>query len=149
VIAQFRAEAGQTKTPLEVEVPAYLVGELDRLRVDQILTHLIDNALKFGTGKPVAVSATSDGESARIQVRDSGIGIAPEDQARIFQRFERAVPTRHFGGFGLGLWMVRQIVEALGGTISVESEPGRGATFTVDLPLRAKHEATPTGMESC
>ncbi|KFE64420.1 hypothetical protein DB31_2214 [Hyalangium minutum] len=138
VTARFRAEAEQTKTPLEVNVPASLIGEWDRIRVDQIMTNLVSNALKFGKGKPVTVSATSDGESALIQVRDLGIGIAPEDQERIFQRFERAVPTRHFGGFGLGLWIVRQIVEALGGTICVESELGRGATFTVELPLQAR-----------
>jgi signal transduction histidine kinase len=69
-------------------------------------------------------------------VRDQGIGIAPDDQARIFERFERAVPTRHYGGFGLGLWLVRQIIEALGGTIAVESEVGKGSLFTVGLPLR-------------
>lgn len=113
-----------------------LVGKWDRLRIEQIITNLVSNALKFGQGKEVVVSATSDGESARIQVVDSGIGLSPEDQVRIFQKFERAVPVRHFGGFGLGLWVVRQIVEALGGTISVESEPGRGSTFTVELPLR-------------
>jgi signal transduction histidine kinase/PAS domain-containing protein len=145
VTARFQAEAEQTMTPLEVEVPAALVGEWDRLRVGQVITNLVGNALKFGKGRPVVVSATSDGESARLQVRDAGIGIAPEDQARIFQRFGRAVPTHHFGGFGLGLWMVRQIVEALRGTISVESEPGRGATFTVNLPLHASREATPAG----
>jgi signal transduction histidine kinase len=103
VTARFRAEAEQTNTPLEVEVPACLVGEWDRLHLDQIIARLVSNALKFSTGRLVAVSATSDGEPTRIQVRDSGIGIAPEDQTRIFQRFERAVLTRHFGGFGLGL----------------------------------------------
>lgn len=141
VIERFRPEAEQTTTPLEVEVPASLVGEWDRFRVDQIMTNLVSNALKFGKGNPVTVSATSDGKSARIQVRDSGIGIAPEDQERIFQRFERVVPTRHFGGFGLGLWIVRQMVEALGGTISVESEPGRGTLFTVELPLQASRRS--------
>lgn len=137
VTARFRAEAEQQQTPLEVQVPSSLIGEWDRFRLDQILTNLVGNALKFGQGKPVTVSATSGGTSARLQVRDLGIGIAPEDQERIFQRFERAVPTRHFGGFGLGLWLVRRIVEALGGTISVESELERGATFTVLLPLRS------------
>jgi signal transduction histidine kinase len=68
-------------------------------------------------------------------VRDHGIGIAPEHQSRIFQRFERAVSERHYGGFGLGLWIVKQIVESLGGDIRVESQPGKGATFTVALPL--------------
>ncbi|HEY8142815.1 MAG TPA: ATP-binding protein, partial [Kofleriaceae bacterium] len=68
-------------------------------------------------------------------VRDRGIGISPEDQQRIFQRFERAVSSRHFGGLGLGLWIVRQIVDAHGGSIEVESRPGKGAAFAVTLPL--------------
>jgi signal transduction histidine kinase len=67
-------------------------------------------------------------------VRDHGIGIAPADQARIFERFGRAVPARAYGGFGLGLWLVKQGAEALGGTVAVESAPGEGARFTVTLP---------------
>jgi signal transduction histidine kinase len=67
-------------------------------------------------------------------VRDYGIGIDPDDQARIFERFERAVSSRHFGGFGLGLWLSRQIIEAHHGSIQVQSEPGKGSTFEVKLP---------------
>jgi hypothetical protein len=73
---------------------------------------------------------------ARLRVRDRGLGIPPEDQVRIFERFERAVPTRHYGGFGLGLWISRQLVEAMGGNIQVDSTPGQGSTFTVELPLQ-------------
>jgi signal transduction histidine kinase len=69
-------------------------------------------------------------------VRDRGIGISAADQRRIFQRFERAVSRRNYGGFGLGLWIVRQIVEALGGTVRVESMPGEGSTFEVELSRR-------------
>jgi signal transduction histidine kinase len=72
--------------------------------------------------------------SALIRVRDQGIGIAPEHHDRIFGRFERAVSNRHFGGLGLGLWITRQLVEAMGGRISVKSVPNEGATFTVELP---------------
>jgi signal transduction histidine kinase len=74
------------------------------------------------------------GPVARLEVRDHGIGIGPGDQARVFERFERAVSRRRFGGLGLGLWIARQVVEAHGGTISLSSEPGRGSTFTVELP---------------
>ncbi|HUL59423.1 MAG TPA: ATP-binding protein, partial [Anaeromyxobacteraceae bacterium] len=80
---------------------------------------------------------TADGERACIEVRDRGIGIAAADQRQIFERFERAVSSRNYGGLGLGLYIVRRIVEAHGGTIRVESEPGEGAAFFVDLPLRA------------
>jgi len=67
-------------------------------------------------------------------VRDEGIGIAPEDQGRLFERFGRVVSERHYGGFGLGLWIVRRICEALGGGVAVQSTPGQGSTFTVQLP---------------
>jgi signal transduction histidine kinase len=71
-----------------------------------------------------------------MTVSDSGLGIAPEDLERIFKRFERAVSARHFGGLGLGLWITRQSVESLGGSIAVQSRPGFGSAFSVELPLR-------------
>jgi signal transduction histidine kinase len=78
----------------------------------------------------------------RVRVRDHGIGIAPEDQARIFERFERAVPERHYGGFGLGLWVARLVVEEHGGKIRVASSPGDGSLFEVELP-RERRDALP------
>jgi signal transduction histidine kinase len=70
-------------------------------------------------------------------VKDHGIGIGAADQARIFERFERAVPERHYGGFGVGLWVARLVAEAHGGRIRVESAPDQGSTFTLELPLAA------------
>ena len=84
--------------------------------------------------KPIDVEVARDGERAILRVRDRGIGIGAADQERIFGRFERAVSERHFGGLGLGLWIVRQIVEAHGGTIAVRSAPGAETLFTVELP---------------
>jgi signal transduction histidine kinase len=110
-------------------------GRWDRARVDQIITNLFTNALKYGRGSPVIVRVQRRGDHAVLEVVDRGIGIAPEDQERIFERFERAVSARHFGGLGLGLWITKRLVTALGGTISVRSEPGQGATFAVELPL--------------
>jgi signal transduction histidine kinase len=114
-----------------------VVGSWDRLRVETVVTNLVSNALKFGGGKPVEVSLRRAGEVARLSVTDRGIGIAPEEQGRIFEKFECAVPRRHYGGFGLGLWIVRQLVVAHGGTVRVDSQEGHGSTFTVDLPLGA------------
>ncbi|RYZ17802.1 MAG: histidine kinase [Myxococcaceae bacterium] len=109
-------------------------GEWDRSRLEQVVTNLLSNALKYGAGRPVEVVVKASRDRAKLVVQDHGIGIPLDAQARIFDRFERAVPTSSYGGLGLGLWMVRQVVEAHGGGVRVESEPGAGATFTVELP---------------
>jgi len=114
-----------------------LVGSWDRERIEQVVENLLSNATKFGAGKPVEVAVGRQDGSAVLTVRDHGIGISPEDHARIFERFERAVSARNFSGFGLGLWIVRQNVEAHGGSIAVDSRAGEGSTFTVRLPLPA------------
>jgi signal transduction histidine kinase len=109
-------------------------GQWDRLRLEQIVTNLVTNALKYGAGQPIDVVVRGDEESARLSVTDRGIGIAAEHQERIFQRFERAVTDERYSGFGLGLWITRQIVDELGGTMSLQSVPGEGSTFIVELP---------------
>jgi signal transduction histidine kinase len=120
----------------EVSVDAELpvVGRWDRMRLDQVLTNLVTNAMKYGRGKPIEVRVVADGEQARVEVTDHGIGIAPEHQARIFERFERAVTPREYGGLGLGLWIVARVVEELRGRVRVLSAPGEGARFIVELP---------------
>jgi signal transduction histidine kinase len=113
-----------------------IVGEWDPLRMETIVTNIVSNAIKFGTGRPVSVTVRRVGDLARLSVVDRGIGIPLKEQQRIFEKFECAVPRQHYGGFGFGLWIVRQLVAAHGGTIQVESAEGQGSTFTVDLPLR-------------
>jgi PAS domain S-box-containing protein len=95
-------------------------------------------------GKPIQLVARPDGSRALLVVTDGGIGLAHDAQRRVFERFARAVPSRNFGGLGLGLYIARQIVEAHGGHIEVASEPGAGATFTVELPLEGEGTAEPT-----
>ncbi|MFZ5471544.1 MAG: PAS domain-containing sensor histidine kinase [Myxococcota bacterium] len=134
VAERHQEDARRTGTPLWVHVEGPLWGRWDRLRMDQVIDNLLSNALKYGKGKPVSLSLEERSGQVHLTVRDEGIGIAPEAQERIFQRFERAVPGRHIGGIGLGLWIVRQFVESMGGRVELDSAPGKGSTFLVELP---------------
>ncbi len=125
---------------IEVRAAGEAVIWCDRLRFEQVLSNLIANAVKYGAGEPIEVVVEPDDESVAVSVRDHGIGIPADRLPRIFDRFERAVTSRAYGGLGLGLFIVRQIVEAHGGTIAVDSEPERGSTFTVRLPRRQSAE---------
>ncbi len=128
---------------IEPDVPDALLG--DPLRLGQILLNLVNNAIKFTSAGEVVVTARlaredDRGATLQFEVRDTGIGLTPEQQARLFQPFEQAdgSTTRRFGGTGLGLAICRRLVELMGGRIWAESEPGRGSTFlfTVELEKR-------------
>ncbi|MGQ0504344.1 MAG: hybrid sensor histidine kinase/response regulator [Myxococcaceae bacterium] len=144
VCSRFEAEADRAGCPLDVTCATSVHGKWDRLRVEQMLTNLLSNAFKYGTGKPVRVEVSADATDARITVRDEGIGIAPPVLGKIFDKFERGVSDRHYGGLGLGLYVTRQIALAMGGSVSAESTLGQGANFEIRLPLRnAPHLQTP------
>ena len=117
-----------------VSSPEHVIGEWDDDRIETIVSNLLANAVKYGARRPIHIEIDDRAHDVEINVVDRGIGISTEDQERIFGRFERAVPERHYGGFGVGLWLSQQIVEAHGGTIAVHSTPGEGSTFTVTLP---------------
>jgi signal transduction histidine kinase len=134
VTARHRPQAERAGCTLEVDAPG-VTGRWDGLLLEQVVTSLLENAIKYGDRKPVRVRVEATSRTALLTVQDEGIGIAAEDIRRIFGRFERAVSDQNYGGLGLGLYCARTIVEAMGGTVAVQSEPGRGATFTVDLPL--------------
>jgi signal transduction histidine kinase len=135
VVARLRDDAARSGATIEVVSNGEIVGRWDRLRIDQIVTNLLSNAIKYGGGKPIEVESGITGDRAWLEVTDHGIGISSENQARIFERFERAVSSKHYGGFGLGLWIVRQIVQAHGGDISIKSRVGEGSSFLAELPL--------------
>lgn len=134
LLQRSRDELQRAGCTLHFHAEDRLLGKWDRLRIEQIVNNLLSNAMKYGRGKPIEVGLSGSPQAASLTVRDWGIGIPVEEQARIFERFERAVTARIYTGFGLGLWIVRQIVEALGGSIHVQSQPGRGALFTVNIP---------------
>jgi PAS domain S-box-containing protein len=109
-------------------------GKWDRLRIDEVLTNVVSNAVKYGLNKPIEVSASANSDEVVVMVRDHGIGISTDDVKRIFEPFERVEELSQVKGLGMGLWITKQVVEAHGGTIRVESEPGHGSTFIVRLP---------------
>lgn len=128
-------EVARSGSTLTIEAPAQVIGRWDGTRVDQLVTNLLSNALKFGRGKPIQIAVSTRNGTAILEVTDHGIGIAPEVRTSIFEPFARAIPSRQYGGLGLGLYIVRRIVESLGGRISVASVPSESSTFTVELPL--------------
>jgi signal transduction histidine kinase len=121
--------------PLDLRVAEGVVGPWDRDRLEQVVTNLLLTAMKFGRRKPIALRVTRDGDTAVFVVEDQGVGIGERDKARIFERFERIQSKTNVDGLGLGLFIVRAIVEAHGGTIGVEGRVGEGATFRVELPI--------------
>jgi signal transduction histidine kinase len=133
-ITRHKEDAARAGSEIRLIADAPVVGTWDRMRLEQVITNLLVNAFKFGAGKPVELAVERHDGAAVLVVRDQGIGIGQEDIDRIFQRFERAASARTYAGMGLGLYITRQIVEAHGGTIRVESRPGTGSTFTVELP---------------
>ena len=133
-LARFEGQLATAGCRVEMQSTGTLIGRWDPLRLDQVIDNLISNAVKYGAGKTVEVQLSGNGERVVLEVRDHGIGIDPADQRRVFERFERAVSRRRFGGFGLGLWITRKVIEAHGGSIHLSSQPGLGSTFRVELP---------------
>ena len=136
VVERCRAQAERAGCALEFCGGEKIVGSWDPMQLEQVLTNLVGNAIKYGSSKPIQVAVEDAGAEAKIVVRDQGIGINQEDTKRIFERFERAVSPHHYGGLGLGLFIASRIVQTYGGTIAVASKQGEGSEFTVCLPRR-------------
>lgn len=135
VVQKYEVMALRNHSVLNQAIEDGATGTLDPLAVEQIVENLLSNALKFGTGKPVDIHLEVVGQSALIEVQDRGAGMPPDQQARIFGRFEQIVTQYEGSGFGIGLWVTSRLVAAMNGKIAVSSVLGEGSTFKVVLPL--------------
>ncbi len=145
VAVNFQPLADNAGSPIGLDLPPGGLAVLgDWLAIEEVLDNLVSNAIKYGGARPIFLRAVADRATgvARVSVEDGGPGISAESQARIFERFERAVlAADHSGGFGVGLWIVKQLLEAMQGTITVTCAPGAGSVFSVGLPLMPPKEA--------
>ena len=137
-VSRYELELARSGSTLALRADAPVPGHWDRVRLDQLASNLLSNAIKFGAGKPIQVEVSERDGRGLLVVSDQGIGIPREIQCRIFQPFQRGVSIRHYGGLGLGLHIVQTIVAGFRGTVTVESEPGAGATFRVELPVEKR-----------
>lgn len=136
VVDRYFSEISLARCRVFIDARGPLLGHWDRLRLEQVVTNLLTNAIKFSPGKDIILSAAEVRGSVRFTVQDYGIGIDAADVDRVFRRFERVGSDQNVGGLGLGLYITRQIVSAHGGVIQVESKMGEGSSFTVELPFR-------------
>jgi PAS domain S-box-containing protein len=134
VVEAMQTQARGVGSSISMQAPPSLEGDWDRVRLEQIVTNLLSNAIKYGRGSSIRVLVEENGDEVAIEVSDGGPGIAEEDLARIFGRFERSAPMRNYGGLGLGLYVAREIAEAHGGVVRASNLPGGGASFRVRLP---------------
>jgi PAS domain S-box-containing protein len=137
VVARAGDELARANCRVTVDGTSGVVGRWDRLALERVLLHLLGNAMKYGPGRPVAITVSSHDDVAELTVRDHGIGIAENQREHVFERFARLGPLQHYGGFGLGLWLVRRLVEAHGGSVEARAPAGEGAEMAVRLPLSA------------
>lgn len=133
-LARTREQLEHAGCTVTFRSPGPITGRWDRMRLDQVVGNLLSNAMKYGKCAPIEVELSVDGLAAHLALRDHGIGIAPEDQERIFEKYIRASEEGAGRSYGLGLWIVSRIVKAHGGTIRVESRVGEGAAFHIRLP---------------
>jgi PAS domain S-box-containing protein len=138
-VARFGDQLAHAGSRVVLSATETAPGEWDRFRLEQVVGNLLSNALDSGAGKPIEVSVDSDDDFARLHVRDHGATLTEERKSQLFSLAVRAVSARHYGGAGLGLFLVRRIVEALHGTIEVKTHAGDGTSFTVTLPRRQHH----------
>ncbi|MFP5386163.1 MAG: ATP-binding protein [Bacteriovoracia bacterium] len=134
VLDRFKDQLRSLNIEVSYDCSEDITLNCDPERIDQVITNFMTNAIRYGKKKPIHISVSDTEDNVIFKVRDFGRGVEKEDQARIFNRFERAHTSEDVSGLGLGLYINRQIVEEHKGKISLESEPGEGSTFIVELP---------------
>jgi signal transduction histidine kinase len=134
VVSRFGGELAHSGSTVRMTTDGRPVGQWDRARLGQVVSNLLSNAIKFGLGEPIDIAMTADDGWATLRVKDRGAGIPKEMQEQIFEPFQRELSVRNYGGLGLGLYIVRTVVDGLGGRLRVESEPAAGSTVVVELP---------------
>lgn len=138
IVESFAPMLARSGSKMIADIQPDVIGMLDEIGVSQILDNLLSNAIKYGEGKPIEFAVAAADNIARIGVRDHGVGIEASERERIFERFERVVRKTSQPGFGLGLWVTRQLTDAMGGSIMASGQKGAGSLFTVTLPLNGR-----------
>lgn len=136
VVDRFAERAEREGSPITLRTEKNVVGDWDKLRIEQAITNLLSNAMKYGDNKPINVLVGKGNGMGKITVSDHGIGIPADRQERIFERFERAVSNHNYKGLGVGLYITNHIVKTHHGRISLRSKPNDGSSFTIELPLQ-------------
>jgi len=143
VVARSRDELERARCSVTIEGDPVVEGQWDRLALERVVAQLLSNAMKYGPGRPIEITILNDGDEATLSIRDHGIGIPPDQRERLFERFARLAPLQHYGGFGVGLWLVHRIVEAHRGHIeAADVGDGEGARFVVRLPRSSQDRPT-------
>lgn len=143
VVNRFEDHLTLAGSSVKIEASDEIKGLWDQVRIDQAISNLLTNAIKYGEGSPIEITVKKDGDKAKITIADKGIGIDPKLQKTIFDRFKRATSETRFQGLGIGLFIVKQIVEAHGGKVYIKSKLGDGSKFTIELPIRKHVELLP------
>lgn len=138
VTDRFSEKAEREGSPIYLKSEKNVMGNFDKLRIEQAVTNLISNAIKYGDHEPIEIKVSKQDGFGRITVSDQGIGIPKDRQERVFERFERAVSNHNYKGLGVGLYITQHIVRTHNGRITLQSRPNAGSTFTIELPLSEK-----------
>jgi signal transduction histidine kinase len=140
VVSRWSAGIARSGSSVSISTEGDLTGQWDGSKIEQVVDSLLSNAIKYGDGKPIEFIVRGSGEDVTLSVVDHGIGIPPGLHGKLFDPYQRAVGASHYGGLGLGLYIARTIVEALGGTIGADSRPDGSTVFRAELP-RTRQDA--------